>query len=240
MQPKTVLALNRLNREFYRTRAAVFAAKRDHVWPGWLRLLAELPTPPRSVLDVGCGNGRFGALLARRLPDTRYVGIDASPELLAECERRLPQLPSDTEIVQGDFIEEPGCLPAGPFDAVVLFGVLHHVPGRGRRGALLDELASRVRPGGSLVATRWRFGDFKRFDNLRLSWSGTDVDRSELEPGDTLLEFDGGEVPRYCHHVDGAEADGLATSLSLPCVLRFRADGREGELNEYMIWRAAG
>ena len=121
---------------------------------------------------------------------------------------------------------------------MVLFGVLHHVPGRERRGALLDTLASRVMPGGSLVATRWRFGDFSRFDSLRLDWSGVGVDRAELEPGDALLEFDGGDVPRFCHHVDDAEADALAASLALPCVQRFRADGREGELNEYLVWRA--
>jgi len=44
---------------------------------------------PRSVLDVGCGEGVLTAAWARRLGDGRIVGIDLEdPKLRAEWERR--------------------------------------------------------------------------------------------------------------------------------------------------------
>ena len=82
----TLRALNAINRAFYREGAAEFSAPRDHPWPGWTRV-AELVASarlaePLEVLDVGCGNGRFGWFLAKRRPELRYLGLDASAELL--------------------------------------------------------------------------------------------------------------------------------------------------------------
>jgi len=37
------------------------------------------------VLDVGCGDGRITAEIARRVPAGRAVGIDASPSMIAAC-----------------------------------------------------------------------------------------------------------------------------------------------------------
>ena len=44
---------------------------------------------PRSVLDVGCGEGIVTERIARALPEAEVVGLDvADPALLAEWERR--------------------------------------------------------------------------------------------------------------------------------------------------------
>ena len=67
MSPETVLALNEINRRFYRTSAEAFSASRDYPWLGWERIVGGFPEPPHSVLDVGCGNGRFGVYLAASL-----------------------------------------------------------------------------------------------------------------------------------------------------------------------------
>lgn len=84
MDRLTIQRLNAINREFYRITAHEFDQTRGTAWPGWERLLPYLLTPsppaplPRiqgsgeqtvslSVLDVGCGNGRFGAFLHERV-----------------------------------------------------------------------------------------------------------------------------------------------------------------------------
>jgi trans-aconitate 2-methyltransferase len=37
------------------------------------------------VLDIGCGDGRITAEIARRVPAGRVLGIDASPNMIAAC-----------------------------------------------------------------------------------------------------------------------------------------------------------
>jgi len=237
MSPETVLALNEINRRFYRTSAETFSASRDHPWPGWERVVAGLPGPPQSVLDVGCGNGRFGAYLAARLRgEFSYLGLDASAELLALAQRRS-DLPPDTELAQHDLITGPcaAALPVGPHSLIAAFGLLHHVPSFDRRRELLCALAECLEPGGRLAVSVWRFGAFERFRHKQVPFAPP-IDTADLETGDVLLSF--GEEPgavRYCHFLDDEETDRLLAAAALPCLDRFSADGREGTLNDYLV-----
>src|SRR5437773_46351 len=68
----TIQRLNEINRAFYNRVAQDFDETRQQAWPGWDTLLSYLNAPlnaPLSVLDVGCGNGRFGLFLAQRLSE---------------------------------------------------------------------------------------------------------------------------------------------------------------------------
>ncbi|MEW2472464.1 MULTISPECIES: trans-aconitate 2-methyltransferase [Micromonospora] len=49
-------------------------------------LLARVPAEqPRTVVDLGCGPGTLTATLAARWPDSRIVGLDSSPEMIARA-----------------------------------------------------------------------------------------------------------------------------------------------------------
>lgn len=70
------------------------------------------------------------------------------------------------------------------------------------------------------------------------------VDPRELEEGDVLLAW--GPEPstlgrttlvRYCHWATPAAADRLLAGLALEPVASFRADGRAGDLNLYLLSR---
>ena len=199
--------------------------------------MGGLPAPPRSVLDVGCGNARFGAYLAAWLGgEFSYLGVDASAELLALARRRN-DLPSDTALVEGDLVATASAeaLPDGRYSLVAAFGLLHHVPSFDRRLALLGAMAERLEPGGRLAISLWRFGAFERFRHKQVPFEPP-IDTADLEPGDVLLSF--GEEPaavRYCHFLDGEEIDRLLAAAALPCLDRFTADGREGSLNDYLV-----
>jgi SAM-dependent methyltransferase len=138
-------------------------------------------------------------------------------------------------------VADPDALPAGPFDLVALFAVIHGVPGRERRRALLAACAHRLAPGGRLAFTTWRRGEGERAVdwNTYSSRARMPIDCSQLESGDFLIPWgDGDDVVRYFHFFDESE---LATGTSgLPLVLeqRYRADGRTGDQNEYFIFRA--
>ena len=76
----------------------------------------------------------------------RVLDSPLEPEVRAEIQTRLDE---------GD---APGAaLPSGPFSLVALMGVLHHVPGRETRAALVAAAADRLAPGGLLALTLWRF-----------------------------------------------------------------------------------
>ena len=72
MDDLAIRRLNQINHDFYRVTAAEFDQTRTQPWPGWHKLLSYIEriahrSSTVTVLDVGCGNGRFGVFLHDRL-----------------------------------------------------------------------------------------------------------------------------------------------------------------------------
>lgn len=253
MDSTTRNALAAINRRFYSHLASEFDASRAHPWPGWTQLLDHAPafeTAPR-VLDVGCGNGRFGAWLAEHLGlPLDYLGLDGEPALLRSAEQRLGALAGDLRLVHFDLAadasdaapesELDALLDHRRFDWIALFAVLHHLPGEARRRALVRRLAARLAPGGILTLSYWLFDNAAEWRAKTVPWSAVRhlVDPAQLEEGDHLLRWDGRpDPPRYCHLPSDAEIDRLLAAVETPCVARFRADGRDRASNLYLAFR---
>ncbi len=234
MDAETIRRLNAINQRFYATVAAEFDQSRQQAWQGWDRLLPYL-SPPLSVLDVGCGNGRFGVFLAEKFGNERlrYHGSDSSAALIARAQVALAGMAATFD--QRDLVEQPPDESLGQFDLVALFGVLHHIPGAERREALLRALADRVAPGGILAVSEWRFADEPRFRERIVAWDAVaEYGDLAVEPGDTLLDWRRGTTAlRYCHHVDDAEHARLIAAVGLPVIAEYRADAA----NLYTILR---
>lgn len=99
--------------------------------------------PGDRLLEVGCGMGRFTQLLAAR--GYRMTGADLSPELLAVARENDPQ--GRISYVCCDAGEVDSHVQ-GPFDGVVGFFFLHHLP------ALRPTFAAGarlLRPGGRVA-----------------------------------------------------------------------------------------
>ena len=249
----TAHVLTEINALFYEERASAFSDTRRLPWPGWARVLREWEARflgdaregPPAVLDVGCGNGRFADYLEERYgTDFAYVGLDSSAALLALARDRLGRERGDRRLVQADLMRSP--LPRAVaerrFDLVVVFGLLHHLPGLSARRRLLEELSTSLAPRGLLALTFWRFGAFERFRRRVVPWeefnrgAATPVDPAQLEPGDFLLAWgDAGDSFRYCHFADDSESAGLVESLGCGSVETFLSDGESGELNRYHL-----
>lgn len=240
MDAASIKRLNDLNRAFYALTVADFDESRGRPWPGWRRVLPRLAgmASPLRVLDVGCGNGRFGRFLARNVNlELRYHGLDFSPALLDAARgafARMGILP-DALLEARDVLVDG--LPGGAFDLIAAFGLLHHAPGGETRRALVRSMAERAAPGGLLVFTGWRFYEYERFRERIAPWP----EGVAREPGDFVLDWRRGHAAntalRYCHYIDDAEQAALIAASGLEVVETFRADGHTGDVNGYVALR---
>ncbi|MFF4521586.1 class I SAM-dependent methyltransferase [Streptomyces bluensis] len=97
---------------------------------------------PKTVLDVGCGDGTAAATAAPFLAGHRIVGVDWSQDALRRARTRLPYP------VRGELTD--GGLPfaSAVADAVLFSEVIEHLVDP---DAALDEIRRVLRPGGHLM-----------------------------------------------------------------------------------------
>ena len=98
---------------------------------------------PRTVVDLGCGEGALTASLAQRWPDARVTGIDSSETMLAAAAAHA--VPGRVEFAAGDVQD---WRPDGLVDVIVTNAVLHWFPGH---DGLLARWAASLAPGGWLA-----------------------------------------------------------------------------------------
>lgn len=114
----------------------------------WAKELLELlaPEPQESILDIGCGDGRITAEIAKMVPQGRAVGVDRSPEMIAYAKEHFPPAQfSNLTFMQADASELPF---HEEFDAIfsnaALHWVLDHKP-------VVAGIARSLCPGGRCV-----------------------------------------------------------------------------------------
>ncbi|WP_455522066.1 class I SAM-dependent methyltransferase [Senegalimassilia anaerobia] len=252
------LRLCALTGEFYRANAESFSQTRQSPWQGWVRLLEVMDARAAErellrVLDVACGNLRFERYLADALPGRMLSGwaVDNCEPLVEAGERsefgplsRIAFQNLDViERLSGGRLWESLEAPDASRDLAVSFGFMHHVPLECWRAELLRTLIAKVRPGGFVAVSFWRF---LNSDKLARKAQETTIRARaelvipELPPNDYLLGWqDTQGLYRYCHHFDELEIERLLAAVadSAELVSRFEADGKTGNLNEYVVLR---
>jgi tRNA (cmo5U34)-methyltransferase len=115
---------------------------------GEAALVELLPTSPRRVLDLGCGDGRLIGLVLEARPDVEeIVGVDNSPPMLERARRSFG---TDARVaVQTGDLREPLAV-SGPFDLVTSGFAIHHVPDD-RKRSLFAEVRALLAPGGTFT-----------------------------------------------------------------------------------------
>src|SRR5205823_14523699 len=112
--------------------------------PRWRRfLVSRVDVGPRdTVLDVATGTGAVAGELVAQTGCT-VVGLDQSPEMLAEARRRLP---ASVTLLAGRAEQLP--FPDAAFDGLTFTYLLRYVDDP---AATMRELARVVRPGGTIA-----------------------------------------------------------------------------------------
>ncbi len=137
----------------YQERAEIFReGTRDHdVSQNIAALLRALAgpdgeTPPRVILDLGCGPGRDLQTFTKL--GHRAIGLDGTPRFV-----EMAKADSGCEVWHQDFLHLQ--LPDGYFDGIFANAVLFHVP-KQELPRVLRELFAALQPGGALFTSNPR------------------------------------------------------------------------------------
>jgi ubiquinone/menaquinone biosynthesis C-methylase UbiE len=97
--------------------------------------LEAIEAPVTDVLDLGTGTGSGAAIVVRRFPDARVVGVDLSEEMLERARVNVP----GAEFRRADASSLP--FPDESFDLVTHANMI----------PFFDEVARVLRPGGTAL-----------------------------------------------------------------------------------------
>ena len=189
-------------------------------------------TEPETVLDVGCGIGRFTTAFLDR--GATVWGVDADLDALRRCAWHAANRPGKLELHWSSVHRLPEVL----VDVVVCAEVLCYVP---RAAEALEAMVARLRPGGALlIAVEARWG-----------WAAAeDAPQGALDmalAGDGVIHVPGERWVRTYREEDlvqALEAAGLDVVRTTPML--YVADGplertmpESASLEELLAWEEA-
>lgn len=152
-----------------------FEAERDRAA---LDLLLRLPgdLEPRLIVDLGCGAGQHAALLKRRHPGARVIGLDSSAAMLDQARA----LGTDVEWGQADLAT---WAPDAPVDLIFANASLQWLPDH---EGLLRRLTGLLAPGGVIAVQMPLAWDTLHYRTMRVvmaegPWSDRLSDRETIQ-----------------------------------------------------------
>jgi len=246
MDTKTIQRLANITTSFYQKTASDFSASRNQSWQGWnnlVSLITPLQKEPIRVLDIACGNGRFAHFLSEKFPNKKlvYVGIDNNKQLLQDASKQPVNINVTVQLHTIDIIEKllenkKLIEDEGSFDIIVAFGIMHHIPSKKLREQFFSSLGQHLAKDGYWITTFWDFINTKRLDKKQVDPQLLGLDEKKLESGDYILDWQRGTAAlRYTNHTTLAERYRLAKKSGLKLTNEFRADGKEHNLNHYLV-----
>jgi len=197
MDKHTAEKLISKTRDDYNLIADQFASTRRFNWGDFANALSTIPLHKGAkVLDLGCGNGRVYELLKDN--DIKYFGLDISNDLVRHARNNVPS----GQFVVCDLLNTP--YQDNEFDLVLCVATLHHIPSKEARRRAVAEIYRITKTGGYVLVTTWYFwNEIKYFKEIVKTYFRIFSRKSELDPGDFLLNWKAGSgksiTTRYFH-----------------------------------------
>jgi tRNA (uracil-5-)-methyltransferase TRM9 len=189
MNEQTAKKLIDKTRDDYNLIAKQFSSTRHYVWGDFAEATTSISFSNKTVLDLGCGNGRLFEFLSDKNISS-YYGIDQSDKLIQVCLDRYKK----GHFSVGNLLKTP--YENEQFDIVLCLATLHHIPTAKLRNQALSEIFRVLRPGGTLLMTNWYFWNKTKFLQQIFSYN-------KLPLGDFLMPWKTGDgkkvTDRYFH-----------------------------------------
>lgn len=174
----------------YDSFATTFSNSRRNLhWPELECIIADMKAQwYNSILDIGCGNGRFleEAQKLDFIPSI-YLGTDSSEWMIYEAQKLHPENNFEVIWMQNIWKIET------KFDAILFLASYHHLESREERAQVLKDSKKLLRPEGRIYMTNWNLREQPKYENSHL-WEGEfDIKIGEFSRyyhGFTLIELD--------------------------------------------------
>lgn len=140
-------------KENYNLTAEEFSRTRQQPWPELEFLFSNYLKDGESILDLGCGNGRYYEFFENR--NIKYIGVDNSEKLIEIAKNKYDK----DNFILADSLNLP--FVDNSFNKIYSIAVLHHFPSKEIRNQFLVECRRVLKPDGLLVLTVWKFHRFK-------------------------------------------------------------------------------
>jgi SAM-dependent methyltransferase len=155
-----------------------------HRTEGEATLIEEIPKQARHILDLGCGNGHLLALLLAHCEEASGVGLDFSPTMLCEAERRFRGNPRVRLVMHNLDTRLPDL---GSFDVIASSFAIHHCEDQ-RKRALYQEIWNALEPGGIFCNLEHVASPNDRVHGRFLE--AMNINREQEDPSNKLLDVE--------------------------------------------------
>ena len=185
-------ALSRIARALPPLERAYATVRFSIMRPKLLSVLDLLLPEEGRILDIGCGFGLFAAYFAQTQRARRIVGVDPDARRTELATRTFAKLGLEGHEFMA--VDARDAEVEGPFDAVYILDVMHHIP-REDQHALLRRLHGLLAPHGVLVmkdiTTEPWFGlkFTELLDRAMVGWNEPLCYRHHREWGEMLREL---------------------------------------------------
>lgn len=174
--------------------AQTFSKSRiDHPWPELDYLIRVMEkSGVKSVLDIGCGNGRFIEQIQNsKFKIQNYRGLDNSSVMIEEAQKLHPGY----DFAVFDMLSLWVNTSAHHFEAILLLASFHHLETREDRLQVLRDMRQFLSPGGQIMMTNWNLRDQPRY--------------TKSQRGDSDYAIKIGKHERYYHGFTMGELEEL-------------------------------
>lgn len=121
---------------------------------------APLILPGDKVLDLACGPANQLVQIARLNPDTKFIGVDASQEMLCAARITMDRCHVGNVDLKIGNMTNLSEISDGAMDCVICTMSLHHLPNLDSLSQTIKEIRRVLKPGGGLYLAD--FGRLKR------------------------------------------------------------------------------
>ncbi|WP_432146716.1 class I SAM-dependent methyltransferase [Streptomyces sp. bgisy084] len=172
-----------------------------------------------TVVDVGCGNGKFIERLRRERPELRLLGLDVSLGILAGVPR---------PVAVADAVQLP--LASNSVEGALALHMLYHV---GDIPTAVRELARVVKPGGVMIASTNSTRDKAELDHL---WERSAGDVLGVDKGPARISLSARFSLEQASGLLGAAFDKVE-KIELPGTIAVRSpEPVVAHMNSYRAW----
>lgn len=211
----------------------------------------DLASPEIGALSAAFPHSLRSSSAASKTKEEDDSGQGANPPEKTIVDLRALDIVES--LLDGTFADR---LPRNSHDLAVAFGLMHHLPTFALRARVLEGLLGSLRPGDFAVVSFWQF-----LNDPRLAAKAATVTAEgraahclpTFHENDFLLGWQHAEgVYRFCHHTPEDEIDALLAAIREPSapstsgrtppaplpfreIARFSADGKQENLNRYLI-----